>query len=67
MELSFVIAALKRRIWIVLIFAQLGALPFIFGGNPTTTADAYESVALIEVLPADNARTSAAQPDTGRG
>lgn len=63
MELSFVIAALKRRIWIVLIFAQLGALPFILGGNPASEATAFQSEALIEVLPADGARTSAAQPD----
>lgn len=63
MELSFVIAALKRRIWIVLIFAQLGALPFILGSNPASEAAAYQSEALIEVLPPDGARTSAAQPD----
>ena len=63
MELSFVIAALKRRIWVVLIFVQLGALPFILGGNPATETAAFESEALIEVLPDDAARTSAAQPD----
>lgn len=63
MELSFVIAALKRRIWIVLIFVQLGALPFILGANPATESTAFESEALIEALPPDSARTSAAQPD----
>ncbi len=63
MELSFVIAALKRRIWIVLIFAQLGALPFILGANPASEATAFQSEALIEVLPPQGARTSAAQPD----
>lgn len=63
MELSFVIAALKRRIWVVLIFVQLGALPFILGSNPATDTTAFESEALIEVLPPDAARTSAAQPD----
>ncbi len=63
MELSFVIAALKRRIWIVLIFAQLGALPFILGANPASEATAYQSEALLEVLPPEGARTSAAQPD----
>lgn len=63
MELSFVIAALKRRIWVVLIFVQLGAMPFIIGTNPASEATAYESEALIEVLPPDGARTSAAQPD----
>lgn len=63
MELSFVIAALKRRIWIVLIFLQLGALPFILGANPASEATAFQSEALIEVLPPAGARTSAAQPD----
>lgn len=63
MELSFVIAALKRRIWIVLIFVQLGALPFILGANPATESTSYQSEVLIEVLPPDSARTSAAQPD----
>lgn len=63
MELSFVIAALKRRIWIVLIFVQLGALPFILGANPASEANAYESEALIEVLASSTARTFSAQPD----
>jgi len=63
MELSFVIAALKRRIWIVLIFVQLGALPFILGSNPATEAAAYESEALIEMLPSATARTFTAEPN----
>jgi Mrp family chromosome partitioning ATPase/capsular polysaccharide biosynthesis protein len=63
MELSFVIAALKRRLWVVLVFAQLGALPFIFGSNPASEQTVYESEALISVLPPDDARTAGAQPD----
>jgi len=63
MELSFVIAALKRRLWVVLIFVQLGALPFILGSTPATEANAFESEALIEMLPSATARTFTAEPD----
>lgn len=61
MELSFVISALKRRWWVVLIFAELGVLPLILGGAPVTQL--YESDARMEILPPEGARTSAAQPD----
>ena len=61
MELSFVFAALKRRWWVVLIFAEIGILPLLLGGAPVTTI--YESEARMEILPPDGARLSAGQPD----
>lgn len=62
MELSFVFAALKRRWWIVLIFAELGVLPFVLGGGPATTS-VFESEARLEILAPNDARTTASQPD----
>ena len=54
MELSFVTAALKRRWWVVLIFAELGVLPLLFGGAPVSNT--FESVAQVEIIPPDDAR-----------
>ncbi len=61
MELSFVFAALKRRWWVVLIFAELGILPLLLGGGPVQSV--YEAEARLQVVAPDDSRTSAAQPD----
>ncbi len=54
MELSFLTAALRRRWWVVLIFAELGVLPLLFAGSPVSNT--YESVARVEIVPPDDAR-----------
>ncbi len=62
MELSFVFAALKRRWWVVLIFAELGILPFIIGGGPVETT-VFESQARLVILPPSGSRITTTQPD----
>ncbi len=61
MELSFVVAALRRRWWVILIFAELGVLPMLFGGPTVNTS--YESRAEVEVRAGDDFRSAAGQPD----
>lgn len=61
MELSFVTAALRRRWWVVLVFAQLGLLPLLLGGSPVSTT--YESVAQLEVVASDTDRVNNGTPD----
>lgn len=49
MELSFVIAALRRRFWVVTLFALLGSLPGLRG--PHNTGTTYESTAVLNIQP----------------
>lgn len=48
MELSFVLSALRRRLWLVALFALLGSLPGLLRDEPTSTS--YESVAKINIV-----------------
>ncbi len=48
MELSFVLSALRRRLWLVALFALLGSLPGLLSDPPTSTD--YESEARINIV-----------------
>ncbi len=48
MELAFVLSALRRRLWLVAVFAVLGILPAVMSDPPTTNE--YVSVAKLSVV-----------------
>ncbi len=48
MELSFVLSALRRRLWLVALFALLGSLPGLLSDPPTSTD--YQSEARINIV-----------------
>ncbi len=48
MELSFVLAALRRRFWLVLLFALLGAIPGLLADDQVISDD-YQSFAELEI------------------
>lgn len=48
MELSFVLSALRRRLWLVALFALLGSLPGLLSDPPT--ANSYRSVARLNIV-----------------
>lgn len=48
MELSFVLSALRRRLWLVALFALLGSLPGLLSEDPISTD--YQSVAKINIV-----------------
>jgi Mrp family chromosome partitioning ATPase len=48
MELAFVISALRRRFWLVTLFALLGALPGLLADPPASTV--YRSEATLSVV-----------------
>ena len=63
MELSFVLAALRRRLWLVALFALLGALPGLLADPPT--GNEYRSVAKLMIVQPTVGSTNffAADPD----
>ncbi|MGI9624179.1 MAG: hypothetical protein ACR2PK_15190 [Acidimicrobiales bacterium] len=56
MELSFVIKALQRRWWIVVLFSLLGAIPGAMLDNNSDTVE-FESTAVLLVSPPTTAQT----------
>lgn len=47
MELSFVLSALRRRFWVVMLFLVLGAIPGLTADPPVS--DGYQSVAKLSI------------------
>lgn len=61
MELAFIISAIRRYFWFVIVMALAGALPGLLSGSGT---DSYRSRAVLLVSPpADSAPTFSGDPD----
>ncbi len=64
MELSFVLSALRRRFWVVSLFAFLGALPGILSDPPVSND--YESVAKLSIQQPSQGNVTFFQVDPDR-
>lgn len=64
MELSFVLSALRRRFWVVSLFALLGALPGILSDPPVSTD--YESIAKLSIQQPSQGNVTFFQVDPDR-
>jgi uncharacterized protein involved in exopolysaccharide biosynthesis len=64
MELSFVVSALRRRFWVVTLFALLGSLPGLMA-DPEVSSD-YESTAQLSVQPPTRATVNIFSSDPDR-
>jgi Mrp family chromosome partitioning ATPase/capsular polysaccharide biosynthesis protein len=56
MELSFVISALRRRFWLVTLFALLGSLPGL--SSDKQVSDSWESTAVLNIQPPTRANVN---------